>query len=53
MQIEIMKLADLKPADYNPRIELTLGMDKYDKLKQSIIMLKEFEQYNFFLIYCD
>lgn len=43
MQIEIMKLADLKPADYNPRIELTLGMDKYDKLKQSILMLKEFE----------
>lgn len=43
MQIEIMKLADLKPADYNPRIELALGMDKYDKLKQSIMMLKEFE----------
>ncbi len=36
MQIEIMKLADLKPADYNPRIELTPGMDEYEKLKQSI-----------------
>lgn len=37
MQIEIMKLADLKPADYNPRIKLTPGMDEYEKLKQSIL----------------
>lgn len=37
MQIEIMKLANLKPADYNPRIELTAGMDEYEKLKQSIL----------------
>lgn len=37
MQIEIMNLADLKPADYNPRIELTAGMDEYEKLKQSIL----------------
>ena len=29
MQIETMKLADLKPADYNPRVELTPGMDEY------------------------
>ncbi|EKY8175566.1 DNA modification methylase [Enterococcus faecium] len=37
MQIEIMKLADLKPADYNPRIELIPGMYEYEKLKQSIL----------------
>lgn len=37
MQIEIMKLADLKTADYNPRIKLTPGMDEYEKLKQSIL----------------
>ncbi|EGP4802007.1 DNA modification methylase [Enterococcus faecium] len=37
MQIETMKLADLKPADYNPRVELTPGMDEYEKLKQSIL----------------
>ncbi len=37
VHIEIMKLADLKPADYNPRIELAPGMDEYEKLKQSIL----------------
>lgn len=30
-------MADLKPADYNPRVELTPGMDEYEKLKQSIL----------------
>lgn len=37
MEIVKMKLQDLKPADYNPRIELTAGMDEYEKLKQSIL----------------
>lgn len=37
MKISKMKLADLKPADYNPRINLVPGMDEYEKLKQSII----------------
>lgn len=39
MEIIKMKLADLKPADYNPRIELKPGMPEFEKLKQSI---KEF-----------
>ncbi|EMF0139843.1 DNA modification methylase [Enterococcus hirae] len=37
MQIELMKLQDLKPADYNPRVKLEPGMDEYEKLKQSIL----------------
>lgn len=37
MQIELMKLQDLKPADYNPRVNLEPGMDEYEKLKQSSI----------------
>ena len=30
MEIQIMKLSDLKPADYNPRIDLESGMEEYD-----------------------
>lgn len=37
MEIAKMKLADLKPAEYNPRIELVPGMDEYEKLKASIL----------------
>ena len=37
MKISKMKLADLKPADYNPRIDLKPGMEEYEKLKQSIL----------------
>lgn len=37
MQIELMKLQDLKSADYNPRVKLEPGMDEYEKLKQSIL----------------
>lgn len=37
MQIKKMKLKDLKPADYNPRVNLVPGMQEYEKLKQSII----------------
>lgn len=36
MQIKKMKLSDLKPADYNPRIDLTPGMPEFEALKQSI-----------------
>lgn len=36
MQIEKMKLADLKPAEYNPRIKLESGMPEYEKLKLSL-----------------
>lgn len=32
-----MALSDLKPADYNPRVELVPGMEEYEKLKQSIL----------------
>lgn len=32
-----MALADLKPADYNPRIDLIPGMAEYDYLKHSIL----------------
>lgn len=31
-----MKLADLKPAPYNPRVELKPGMPEYEKLKRSL-----------------
>lgn len=37
MNIEKMKLSELHPADYNPRIELKPGMEEYEKLKQSIL----------------
>nr|DAY50703.1 MAG TPA: adenine specific DNA methyltransferase [Caudoviricetes sp.] len=37
MQFKKMRITDLKPADYNPRIELKPGMDEYEKLKQSIL----------------
>ncbi|WP_301390177.1 ParB N-terminal domain-containing protein, partial [Enterococcus spodopteracolus] len=37
MKISKMKLADLKPADYNPRIDLKPGMEEYEKLKYSIL----------------
>ncbi|GMC13186.1 adenine methyltransferase [Enterococcus faecalis] len=37
MQIEKMKLSDLKAADYNPRVDLKPGMQEYEKLKQSIL----------------
>jgi len=36
MQIEKMKLADLRPASYNPRIDLEPGMEEFEKLKSSI-----------------
>lgn len=32
-----MKITDLKPADYNPRVELVPGLPEYEKLKQSIL----------------
>ena len=37
MKISKMKLADLKAAYYNPRIDLKPGMEEYEKLKQSIL----------------
>lgn len=37
MKISKMKLADLKPADYNPRIDLQPKTEEYEKLKQSIL----------------
>ncbi|HAP5650566.1 TPA: DNA modification methylase [Enterococcus faecalis] len=37
MNIEKMKLSELRPADYNPRVELKPGMEEYEKLKQSIL----------------
>lgn len=36
MEIIKMKLAELKPADYNPRVELEPGMPEFEKLKRSI-----------------
>ena len=36
MKIVKMKLADLKPAPYNPRVDLVPGMDEYEKLKKSL-----------------
>lgn len=36
MQIETKKVADLIPADYNPRLDLQPGDAEYDKLKQSL-----------------
>ena len=37
MHIEKMKLSDLRPAEYNPRVKLNPGMAEYEKLKQSIL----------------
>lgn len=36
MNIQKMNLSDLKPADYNPRVDLEPGMPEYEKLKKSI-----------------
>ena len=36
MEIKLMKLEDLKPADYNPRIDLQPGDPEYEKIKRSI-----------------
>jgi len=36
MQIEKMNIADLKPADYNPRKKLKPGDKEFEKLKKSI-----------------
>ncbi len=36
MQIDTKKIADLIPADYNPRLDLQPGDAEYDKLKQSL-----------------
>lgn len=36
MRIVKKKLSDLKPADYNPRIELKPGMPEFEKLSRSI-----------------
>lgn len=36
MQIKKMKLSDLKPAEYNPRIDLAPGMPEFESLKRSI-----------------
>lgn len=37
MQIKKMKLNNLKPAPYNPRVDLVPGMEEYEKLKRSLI----------------
>ena len=34
--IEVMRLADLKPAEYNPRKDLQPGDVEYEKLKRSV-----------------
>ncbi|MHC5215213.1 site-specific DNA-methyltransferase [Enterococcus sp. LJL128] len=36
MKIVKMKLVDLKPAPYNPRVDLVPGMDEYEDLKKSL-----------------
>ena len=36
MTIEKLRLADLKPAEYNPRKDLKPGDPEYEKLKRSI-----------------
>lgn len=43
MNIEKMKLSELRPAEYNPRVELKPGMEEYEKLKQSIRKRKSFK----------
>ncbi|EIT2383761.1 ParB N-terminal domain-containing protein [Enterococcus faecalis] len=37
MHIKKMKLSDLKPAPYNPRIKLEQGMAEYENLKNSLL----------------
>lgn len=37
MKFKKMKLSELHPAEYNPRVELKPGMEEYEKLKQSIL----------------
>ncbi|MGM0214947.1 hypothetical protein IGI42_002528 [Enterococcus sp. AZ109] len=36
MNIKKMRISDLKPAPYNPRIELVPGMEEFEVLKRSI-----------------
>ncbi|MBL1228153.1 ParB N-terminal domain-containing protein [Enterococcus sp. BWB1-3] len=36
MEIAKMKLSELKPAEYNPRINLEPGMEEYESLKRSL-----------------
>ena len=36
MQIETRKLADLRPAEYNPRKKLAPGDPEYEKIARSI-----------------
>lgn len=36
MQTEVMKLADINPAPYNPRVELQPGDEQYEALKNSL-----------------
>ena len=36
MQIEKLKITDLKPADYNPRKKLKTGDKEFEKLKGSV-----------------
>ena len=36
MQTEVMKLADINPAPYNPRVELQPGDTQYEALKNSV-----------------
>ncbi len=36
MRLETKAIAELKPADYNPRVELRPGMVEYERLKRSL-----------------
>ena len=36
MQIEKVRISDLNPAEYNPRVRLRPGDAEYEKLKRSI-----------------
>lgn len=36
MEIRTMRLADLQPAEYNPRVDLQPGDPEYDKLRRSV-----------------
>ena len=35
-QLRVMKVSEIRPADYNPRAELQRGQKEYEKLKASI-----------------
>lgn len=37
MKLEKMLLSDLRPAGYNPRVDLVPGMDEYEALKSSLL----------------